>query len=266
MGVAGRTGGRVKLVASMIARNELGRYLEPCLRSLLEFCDEIRILDDASDEPGWPHALNGLGDRVVMRRLDQPTFFEHEGRARNALLDWTLEGRPTHVLAVDCDELVTNGAAVRAACETDQGAGSWSLVMEEVWKADARSLYTREDGGWRKHPVGVLWRVPPGRVAQSGAWRVADRKLACGREPLAVRRLRPLPISASILHMGWANVSERRARYQRYVEHDGGSFHARQHLDSIMWPDRKVRLRRRPWPEGLDVEAILARTAFVTSA
>lgn len=250
----------MKLIASMIVRNELGRYLEPCLRSLLEFCDEVRILDDGSDEPGWPHALNGLGGQVVMKRNERPSFFAHEGRARNELLAWTLEGNPTHVLAIDADEFVTHGAAVRKACEQDQGLGSWSLMMEEVWKADERSLYTREDGGWRKHPVGVLWRVPRGRVAHSGAWQIMNRKLACGREPLAVRRIRPLPVRASILHMGWANLSERRARYERYVEHDNGSFHARQHLDSIIWPDRKVRLRRRPWPESLDAETILART------
>lgn len=258
----------MKLIASMIVRNELGRYLEPCLRSLLGFCDEVRILDDASDEPGWPHALNGIlgGERVVVKRSERPMFFAHEGQARNELLTWTLAGQPTHVLAIDADEFVSHGQAVRDACEANQGPGSWALMMEEVWKADARSLYTREDGGWRKHPVGVLWRVPPGRVAQSGAWRIMNRKLACGREPLAVRRLRAVPVRASILHMGWANIAERRARYERYVTHDNGSFHARQHLDSIMWPDRKVRLRRRPWPENLDAAAILARTRPAVAA
>jgi glycosyltransferase involved in cell wall biosynthesis len=40
----------VKLIASLIVRNELKRYLEPCVAHLLEFCDEIRVLDDRSDD------------------------------------------------------------------------------------------------------------------------------------------------------------------------------------------------------------------------
>lgn len=250
----------MNLVASMIVRNELRRYLEPCLRSLLEFCDEVRILDDHSDEPGWPHDLNGLSERVVVKRTDRPTFFEHEGKARNVLLDWTLRANPTHVLAIDADEFVTDGQSVRDACETDAGAGSWSLQMEEVWKADPRSMYVRLDGGWRPHPVPILWRVPPLRVRRSGQWQIRDRALACGREPMALRRLRPLPTGASVLHLGWTNQAERAARHARYVQHDNGKFHASQHLASIMWPDRKVRLRRRPWPSSMDATAIVART------
>lgn len=269
MGVDAGTGAGVKLIASMIVRNELGRYLEPCLRSLLGFCDEVRILDDASDEPGWPQALNGAfgadGDRIVIRRTDRPTFYEHEGRARNQLLAWTLEGKPSHVLAIDADEFVTDGNAVREVCEADQGRGAWALGLQEVWKADEQYLWTREDGGWKAqgHGIPVLWRVPSGRVAHTGAWQIAERKLACGREPQAVRRIRPLPVRSHILHFGWTCEADRQARYQRYVDHDGGKFHRSAHLDSIMWPDEKVRLRRMRWPDGLDRQAILARTQLV---
>ncbi len=250
----------MKLVASMIVRNEMRRYLEPCLRSLLEFCDEIRILDDASDEPGWPHDLNGLGANVVMKRSGYPMFFEHEGRARNILLDWTLEGNPTHVLAIDADEFITDGALVREACERNEGQGSWSLVMEEVWKADPRSLYVRMDGGWRAHPVPILWRVPSVRERRSGLWQIKDRALACGREPMALRSRRPIPTGSSVLHLGWTNEAERRERHARYVRHDNGKFHASTHLASIMWPDRRIRLKRRPWPASMDCADIVSRT------
>lgn len=66
-----------------------------------------------------------------------------------------------------------------------------------------------------------------------------------------------------LLHFGWANVAERAARYERYVVADNGRFHARAHLDSIMWPDDRVTVERREWPDALDsVKAdLVARVA-----
>ena len=40
----------MRLVASLIGRNELSRYLVPCIESLQEFCDEIRVVDDYSTD------------------------------------------------------------------------------------------------------------------------------------------------------------------------------------------------------------------------
>jgi hypothetical protein len=252
----------MKLIASLIVRNELGRYLKPCLESLLEFCDEIRILDDHSDEEGWPHSLNGLGANVVMKRTPRPLFFEHESNARNELLQWTFDGNPTHVLQVDADEFVTDGPRLRQLCEQDAGHGVWALELREIWKATPQHLYERVDGKWTAQGgrgISVLWRAPRGRVGRTGAWQLPNRQLACGRQPQAIRRLRPQPSGVDILHFGWANRQERAARHQRYVEHDGGRFHDIKHLDSIMLPDSQVRLRPRPWPTGLDVAAILEK-------
>jgi glycosyltransferase involved in cell wall biosynthesis len=239
----------VKLIASLIVRNELKRYLEPCVAHLLEFCDEIRVLDDRSDD-GTREWL-AKQDRVMVQHSVALPMFVDEGKARNWLLRWTFEGNPTHVLAIDADEFASDGAAIRATCEDDEGRGVWSLTMEEVWKADEQRLWTREDGLWKGRRVPVLWRAPR-RLDSS--WRIEDKELACGREPLAVRKLssRAIHTGVSILHFGWTNEAARAARYQRYVEADNGKFHARRHLDSIMWPDRKVRLARRLWPQALE--------------
>lgn len=233
------------IVGSLITRNELGRYLEPCIRALQACCDEIRVLDDGSTD-GTRQWLQKQ-ERLTVRLNDAASVFEHEGQARARLLEHTLAEKPfpTHILAVDADELVTDGRAIRAACETDAGKGAWTLDMVEVWKTDPRWLWSREDGGWRAHGVPVLYRVTPGL-------RMPDRQLAGGRVPVAINRRAPFVASGSaLLHMGWANAAERAARHQRYVEADGGRFHAGRHLDSIMWPDRKVRLARREWPSAL---------------
>jgi len=159
----------VKLTASVIVRNELHRYLEPCVAHLLEFCDSVRIFDDSSTD-GWQEALHGAwgddGRRVLalngaaIGRNAEPAFFNHAA-ARNRLLKFTLDDWPTHILAIDADEFVGDGQAVRRACESR--GDLWSLTVQEVWEAQERSLFTREDGGWRSHEIGILWRPEPFR-------------------------------------------------------------------------------------------------------
>lgn len=254
----------MKLVASLIVHNELSRYLKPCIMALEEFCDEIRVLDDGSDD-GGPQWLMRR-ESVWLRANTGDKFFENEGNARNRLLDWTLASDPTHVLAIDADEFVTDGRALRQALEHNPDQPVWTLKMEEIWKADENSLWVRNDGGWRAHEIPCLWRVPE----QMGSdWRISDRALACGREPEPVRQQfrRAISTGQSILHFGWTNEAARNDRYQRYVTHDGGEFHANQHIQSIMYPDSRVRLQGRPWPPGLSAlrEDLLERVSAAPS-
>lgn len=253
----------MKLVGSVIVRNELSRYLPTVLDHLLEFCDEIRVLDDRSDDGTSEWLAEQRSERVQVRFNEGPTFFEHEGRARQMLLHWTLQAMPTHVLAIDADELVSDGTRLRSALSENPRVQVWKLSLAEVWQARPDTLRLRVDGAWRPRWVPLLWRVPSGSAARRLAIR--DRALACGREPEWVRsasssRHRSRELAVDLLHLGWANEAERAARHARYVTHDGGNFHARRHLDSILWPQKRVRLVDRPWPEGLAArrDAILA--------
>ncbi len=246
----------MKLVAAVISRDEASRYIKWTIPSLLSFCDEVRVIDDDSVD-GTHKILADYG--CVVKRNDRPMFFEHEGRARNALLDWALEANPTHLLMVDCDEIVANGQDLRDAILTNSSpSGVWNLTMEEVWKADERFLYERVDGQWGSRKCPVLFEVP---ARMPGNWRIADRALACGREPMPVAKagIRRAPVVTSLFHLGWANESERETRYDRYVKHDGGAFHAGKHLNSIMFDDSQVGLAPREWPKGLDREGLLER-------
>lgn len=245
--------GHLNLVASLIVKNEMQRYLPECIGHLREFCDQIVVLDDGStDQTGSWLDDNADAPMMVVEHLDPDDgfFAGHEGRKRQQLLDLTLNQFPDWVLNIDADEFVTEPEMIRTYIEGPRPVGT--LAMEEVWQAEKKELRVRVDGGWRSHPVPCLWSAK--LSGQRGRrLQIANRALACGREPEAVRRLFPRarPTGSSILHFGWANKSGRQARYDRYVTADGGKFHKNAHLDSIMWPDMDVTLEERRWPGSL---------------
>jgi hypothetical protein len=251
----------VNLTASLVVRNELARYLPPCIEHLLAFCDTLVVLDDASNDG----TLEWLGDhkteRMTLIAMKDPSFFKHEGRLRQVLLDATLARQPTHVLNLDADELVSDGAALRARIGGEPDVPVWSLAIEEVWTA-GDVLQVREDGGWRSHPLSVLWRVDP-----NVNYRIMDQRLACRRVPTQILRSssRAVPSGVELLHFGWTNESERAARHARYARHDGGKFHRSTHLDSILWDDDRMRLRERLWPAGEIFDGLREQFATVTA-
>ncbi len=178
---------RMKLVAMMIVRNEADRYLTPCLESLLNFCDEVRVIDDASDDGTMEILASYAG--VESRRNEAASFYAHEGHARQALLEWTMQAQPTHILAIDADEFVSDGKLLRANMEEGCATGVWKLRMTEVWKAGEEWLSVRIDGDWSPRPIGVAFAVPPDHWMNRQIrrhWRIHDRALACGRTPLYI--------------------------------------------------------------------------------
>lgn len=238
----------MNLRASLIVRDEIDRYLKPCIEHLEAFCDSIVVIDDASTD-GTFEWIAERGHHVLQLPSSEGFFDGHEGRRRQFLLDETLSHYPPAdwILNIDADEFISDGALLRQYAMSSQRP-TGTLSMEEVWKAPAEAVHIRMDGGWRPHNVPVFWRVEGGRK-----YRIADRALACGREPEFVRSriARSRPTGVQILHFGWSKESARQARYDRYVVADGGKFHQNAHLDSIMWPDAGVTLNARPWPEAL---------------
>ncbi len=240
----------MKLVASAIVRNEAHRYLGPWLEHLLDFCDEVCVFDDGSRDGTGEILASYERVEVMTGALDVSLFDIHEGQARQKLLDWTLETEPTHVLAIDADEFVSDGAMLRDVLDRGgKRTTSWAIEMAEVWEIDGECLCVRQDSLWRAHPQPLAW-MPSG--LRSGD-RIADRALASGRVPTGMLTTRPrVTRGVSMLHFGWANQHRRQERFDRYMALDGGEFHQRRHLESIMWPEQQILLQGRPWPDALD--------------
>lgn len=261
----------MKLVASLIVKDELSRYLVPCIDHLLPFVDEIRVVDDGSTDGTLEYLgeYEAAGVPLHVRGAGTVGVFEHEGDARQRLLDWTLEAEPTHILAIDGDEFVTDGALLRHTLLKTPDANVFTLTMEEVWKAFPECLCVRYDGGWHPTKTSCLYRVPP-PAERDANWRIRDLALAPGREPSTVKRIaqagRATETGVSLLHFGWANEAARAARHARYVEADGGRYHRSSHLNSIIWPDERVEMESRSWPVPLVRwrEMILARSGAPT--
>lgn len=234
----------MKLIASLIVRNELGRYLPLTVEHLLSFCDEIRVLDDGSDDGSFEWLRKQEGVKVA--RNDGATFLAYESHARNLLLEWTMEGEPDYVLSIDADEFVADPFIVKECMQRRRLV--YTLNMLEVWEANQSNLSLRMDGHWGPRLCPILWQAP---VRLTREWRIPDRKLACGREPDRVRRTPFRKSGTDVLHFGWTNEIERQERAERYFEHDRGRFHQDRHLQSILWPRDRVTMTAMEWPPGV---------------
>jgi hypothetical protein len=229
----------MKLVASMPVRNELGRYLRSTVTAALSYCDELVAVDDGSSDGTFEY-LEDL-ERVTVARASEAGWSSggSEHSTRQQLFELTLAAEPTHVLAIDADELVSDGQRLRSVLERDRAATVWTLRVVELWRQEPAAI--RVDGGWAPRSAPILYRAPQ---ALGRGWQIADRRCACPREPIAVSRSHERRRTGiDLIHMGWMDKSARAARTARYLEHDRGEHHARAHLESILWPDARVELR-----------------------
>ncbi len=224
----------------MVGPGEADRYLGVAFDHLRTFCNLI-VIRVEGERPHYSY-----DQRFRFLEAEVGSFYEHEGTARQELLDFTVAHAPEYVLAIDADEFVEDPPALLAAL--DRRPDYVRLCMMEVWSATEDRLLFRQDGGWRPHEAPLVFQPSPGL-------RIADKQLASGRIPLnAIGRRAAGTTACGIFHFGWACEADRQARYDRYVEHDGGKFHASAHLLSIMWAnnDPRLRLCRDPWPLSLE--------------
>lgn len=228
----------MKLIGQMVGRNEQGRYLDKVLEHLDKIADEIVFTDDCSDDDTAEIAAQ---HNCHVYEMPEPTFTTHEGVLRNSA--WkNLENHAEigdWILSIDCDE----------------------MLFADSPNVDIRELMRREDADVIAIKFFHMWNEHEYRIDKAWAPTISsrmfrffyggsfvDRRLACGAEPdyvqTLIRRNRFLTDSGLIMaHLGYIRDEDKQAKYERYMQLDGGDFHARAHLESIIDPDPTLH----PW-------------------
>lgn len=239
-----------RVIGHMVVRNEANRYLRASVTYLRNLCDQIFVYDDRSDD-GTYEWLREQKVPVLQRPVDASSFAENEGLFRGrAWHELELLTRPTAndwVLCVDADEFLV------VEPRTDLGA-TRDLLTDNIQRAiqaahraltfPVREVFgfaadhtplVRVDGYW-----GMISACRLVRCVTTGEF--AARRMGGGSIPdgwsdayLAER--------LAIMHLGYARLSDRRAKHARYDVDTGG--HNPAHVASILTsPTLKV------WPSG----------------
>ncbi len=193
-----------------------------------------------------------------------PSFLEREGQFRQRAWQWfeeSVQPEPGDtVLALDADEFLvagedqdvsarTVGWAIGQAIEAAAANGSMAVMVPvpEVFDATCPDfLYTdpmvRTDGFW-----GTIAGTRLFRYQRGGTFR--NRAMGSGAEPTFVADSAPRAPrypGLSLLHLGYMDAADRRAKHQRYTELvDHG--HANSHIQSII-ARPTLEPWKGPWP------------------
>ena len=229
-----------KVYGSLVVKNEIGRYLKPCIDWASLFLDEIFVFDDRSTD-GSAELARDLGCIVRTRDESTPSFIQHEGQFREAAWAAFEESiRPAQsrdwVLAFDADEFLVSDTDVRESLlaaigkvESNRTVGI-VLPFREIFKVDSDGvMYARIDGFWAKVRGPRLFRY-----LRNGVWN--NKPMGCGSEPNYVSSSRyhsTATCGLSVIHLGYARDADKQDKYSRYsslVQHG----HSDSHIESIL--------------------------------
>jgi glycosyltransferase involved in cell wall biosynthesis len=223
----------MRIIGHMVTRNEMGRYLPAAIHELRSHVTDIVAFDDRSDDGTYEYLA--AHDVTVGRRSGGSSFASHEGQFRQAAWDFLASAAEPEagdwILCLDADEFLSLGtfpSLEQALREipffTHNDVTALMLSIDEVFDvAPDGTPLIRIDGFWGKISACRLVRWRGGgefRSVASGGGSVPN---AWARHP--VKLLNP-----RILHLGYATMADRQAKYERYR---GTTGHSPRHIASI---------------------------------
>ena len=216
----------------MVARDEGSRFLSEVLDHLRPLVDVIVFTDDASTDNTLAVAKS-FDCETYESTWDESQFSINEGQLRQEAWknlekhaewgDW--------ILAIDADEKLFAPVPIREYVQRQTSVDVLGITFFHMWN---RSQY-RVDRAWRPSLSSRLFRYYP-----NGQFNL--RKLACGSEPTYVQdsiRMGRVNWNTNfrMQHLGYVKDDDKEAKYDRYMVLDGGDFHSRAHIQSIMDPN-----------------------------
>lgn len=192
-------------MAEMCVRNEANRYLSEVLADLVEYVDEIVILDDASTDNTVEVCKSFK--KTFVRVLPKPLWRTDESQIRRKLYDLTITRHPDWILAVDADEIWENRfkTEVRKMME---GPYNWyAFKWYHLWTRNSYFLITHS----RK---GCMFRFISGK---SRAF--FDMRRHCGRLPIWVYKDPKGKLTdIRVKHLGNVKEGNRRGNRPEWIE------------------------------------------------
>lgn len=211
----------------MIGRNESSRFLEDVLARLSTQVDKIIFTDDCSTD-NTPEIAAKYAE---VFQSPEPLFTEHEAKLR-AFAWGNMEKfakKGDWIIAIDCDEKLFHLDDLDLRSVLSQSPHDVVNVrFYHMWN----DTQYRVDKLWAPNNSSRIFRFVEG-----GGF--ANRKLACGSEPTYVVdwvRERNWWINSGLVmqHLGYIFDEDKKAKYKRYAELDGGAFHNLDHINSIL--------------------------------
>jgi len=219
------------LIANMVGKNEADRFLDDVLRHLSGIVDLIVFTDDCSEDE-TKQIASGYAETFS---TEENLFTKDEGRLRTiAWSNLSKFAKPGDwILAIDCDEklwsTVENFDMVSLLNQN-----RYDVINIKFFHMWNETQY-RVDKLWAPNDSSRLFRFYDGGVFN-------DRKLACGSEPTYVNSLirsgSYLRDSSLIMqHLGYVRDEDKKMKFDRYMQLDGGDFHQKSHIESIVDPE-----------------------------
>ncbi len=242
-------GMRPRLVLSMVAANEEGRYLRDALIRHREYIDAAVIIDDASTDATSDIIHDLLQGIPLYYVRNEHSMFANEIELRRLQWKKTVQLNPEWILNLDADEYFEDRFTHEVRGLIDNiSAQLYCFRLYDFWN----ETQYREDSFWQAHRT---YRPFLLRYIAGYPYRWNEARQHCGRFP---RNLLDMPSILSPLrlkHWGWARESDRRLKAARYERLDpGAQFGWKEQYDSILDPHPRLV----DWQEDESVPSQLA--------
>ena len=225
-----------RLTSCTLTRNDKDRYLPEVLENLSKFVDSMIILDDCSDDGTWEWLVDCnvkhlYSNKLAIYRMDEPTFYSNELKIRKRMWDLTKEHMNPgmfreFIIINDSDEIIPEQDHYKVKEFIDDPNSVVAISdLFNMWSEDEY----RVDGAWA--PINSKRRLFAYR--DSDEW-LYERAFACGEVPKYVYDSSCRQTGIRIKHLAYSKEEDRIRKHKIYMEVDGGKYHAKWHLDSII--------------------------------
>lgn len=224
-----------RLIASLVLRNEAGRYLRSVLEWHRQYFDDFFVYDDQSAD-ATAEICREFTEHVHVRPDDTPSFLQHEGKFRERAWAVMIDAMGLRdndwVFSLDADEYLVNTCRAdleSLISEADRlTVNSVDIPIPEIWDRSTSKLMKRIDGWWNTMSLPRLCRIQRSNI------EFRKKPMGCGSTPLYSYKLPVKDVNdLALLHFGYSLPEERRARYDRYMGlPDHG--HNNKHIKSII--------------------------------